>query len=576
MRYSSTVQVYPDDPQQQIYLPETLEEYGQLWETIEREAVNYDTWRAMMRLWSAGDHYFLLLFVLSAGREAWNEWRHEPHFKHPDHIRFARQIQFEGTDDAVHIGARGFGKSTHFVADDLRNKLEDANHASCWFSLTRELAQKKLGIVQNELTVNRALLSLWEDRFWEDPAERAGSAKWSLKDGLTIKRTSTRPEQSFEAHAFEAALPTGIHPDKRYYDDIEADESVTSPVTASTIEDRWVSSQNLASSRRQRAVTGTYYSASGMMKKLSDKYGLKVVLFPGEDLEKPAEGEEAGPFGGTPSNGFTREELWARLKDAGGADQRDGKWRRVANQKADGDYGRQIACDAQAGEAARLDWKWIQFYDGEGRDVGRTMHTIVCVDASNGATKTADPTWIWVWGLTAAKDLYWLDAERRVLPPKERKELIYQVCSRWRDLSYLCQLRIEQFAASEFASGQEAYHQEMGFSVTTLKCHDNQKSKLNRIYDRWQPPCQSGRVFFPRRMLRADEKGNMVDLVAYFKTFEFGMFPGPRTDDGLDAGGLIWESEAKVGTLPWPARRRDGRHEKRVQAEGTFASAGVV
>jgi hypothetical protein len=572
MRHSATVQVYPGDPLQTIYLPETLEEYAELWRTITAEAVHYDTWRALMRLWSAGDHYFRLLFVMSAGREAWNEWRHEPHFKHPDHIRFARQIQFDGTDDAVHIGARGFGKSTHFVCDDLGNKLEDPNHASCWFSLTRELAQKKLGIIQNELTVNRMLLSLWDDRFWDDPAERAGGAKWSLKDGLTIKRTSTRPEQSFEAHAFEAALPTGIHPDKRYYDDIEADESVTSPVTASTIEDRWVSSQNLASSRRQRAVTGTYYSASGMMKKLGDKYGLKAVIFPGEDLEKPAEPAEAGPFGGTPSNGFTREELWARLKDAGGAEFHEGKWRRVANQKADGDYGRQIACDAQAGEASRLEWKWIQFYDGEAREVGRQMNVVVCVDASNGG----DATWIWVWGLSREKELYWLDAERKVLPPQQRKELIHATCSRWRDLAHLCQLRIEQFAASEFASGQEAYHQTLGFSVPIIKCHDNQKSKLERIYDRWQPPCQTGKVFFPHRMLRPDEKGNLVDLVAYFKQFEYGMYPGCRTDDGLDAGGLIWEPEAKVGTMPWPWRRRPGRRERDGHDEGTFASAGVV
>lgn len=582
MRRRVAVSPYPELlPAEEIELPDTLEEYTDLWRVLESErlAGHLETWKALMRIWSLGDGYFRLRFVMSAGRDAWNKYRNEPHFWHPAHLDLARRIQFEGTDNAVLIGARTFGKSTHFINDDIGNKLRDPNHASMWFSLTRELAAKKLRSLQREMETNKLLSAIWPDRFWASADERPPSVSWSIRDGLSIKRTTTRPEQSCEAHAFEKALPTGSHPDKRYYDDIEADVAAESPEVQRTIEERWVSSQNLHSTENHRATTGTYYGAQGMMLKLSTVYGLKTWLYPGENLDRlPESEEEAGPFKGAPDNGFTKEELWQCLADAGGAHREEdeegnlGPWKRRSNRVADRDYSLQIACNPTAGETAKLKWRDIRRYTHEDfLRVRRRSTAVLCVDPSNGVN---DPSLIWVWLLTPERNFFWVDAEMRVIPPSERRELIFQLSTKWSSIAARFQRRIEQFGPSEGYSSQLEYEKQFGVSFQTLKCSDVRKSKTERILARWEPNTSAGTVFFPVEMVRRDEHGNQVDLVDYFKRFEWDPFPRCRTDNMLDAGGLLWEDPERVGSLPWPPRLA-----KRRQASDdsvSYASAGIL
>lgn len=581
MPYRVNVAAYPGTPKVALTLPDDCQGYLELWRHIEavREADQLAEWEALMRLYSLGDHYFRLLFMMKAGREAWNDYRHEPQFLHESHIRLARALQFEDMDDRPLIGSRSWGKTTQLICDDIGEKLADADHASCWFSLTKGLAASIVGVIQKELSSNPIWPQVWPDRFWKDVGERGPGATWSLTDGLTIIRKSTRREPSFAAHAFEASLPTGIHPDKRFYDDaLEADESAKSEVTAEVLESRWVSSQQLSSNRgrRERLITGTYYSTNGMMMKLSDEYGMEPLIFAGEDLnDKTLPPEEAGPLGGRPSIGFTREALWAAAKKVGAVRQNaDGSWTKLSNQKGWNTYGMQIACDPTAAEAAKLNWKSIRQYKEDGREIGRLMSIVVCVDGSPGTG--GDPTFIWVWGLSRSRNYYWLDGEQRVMAPSVRKDLIYQVCSRWRDIAGdLPQLRIEQYGGAEYSDAQKEYHEALSFPVEPIKCHDTSRDKITRAYERWQGPMEEGRVYFPEKMVRVDEKGTQVDLVAYVKQFEFDLFPKPRTDNGLDSGGLLWEKEEKTGPLPWPiAKRRRARRSE--ETAGSFAGAGTL
>ncbi len=590
MIYRVRVKVYDDLPPETITLPGTLQEYAELWAAVQDQlrAGQLETFRALIRLWTAGDQFFLLRYVMSAGRDAKDNYRHQPHFDHPVHIELARRIQFSpNINDTVLIGARGLGKSSHFDADDIRAKLIDPNHATCYFSLSKKLAEKHLSRIMQELDTNAMLKDCWPDRFWRDYDERIqadSKCPWSETSGLRIKRTSTRPEQSFEAHSFEYQLPAGIHPDRRRYDDIEAERAVSSELTAETIEARWVSSQDLTSSMRERRVTGTYYAPNAMMVKLHTEYGLERAIYPGEDLSDPVPPEEAGPLGGRPVNGFTRDHLWDRLKDKGGAELVDGKWRRTTNQRATVDYARQTACDPQAGEATKLDTRQIRTYEGDGLQYATHGTVIVCADCSTGAN---DATWIWAWLLTRDKELWWIDGERQVVDPMARRKLIHEVVQRL--INYgaeIPQLRLEQFGQATYVQDQEEYWRQMpNFPAPqVVKCNDNRspgrgEGKVWSIYERWQPQLAAGKIVFPKQMIRMDERGVPVDLVAYFKTFEMGMFPKSRTDNGLDAGKLIWEDEARVGPMPWPRERHDPRMVAPSQNRGRpggYQSAGIA
>ena len=562
------VKVYDDLPPEQVDLPNTLEEYGELWARIQdqlREG-HLETFRALIRLWTAADQFFLMRYVMSAGKDAFDKFRHEAHFHHPVHIELARRLQFDpDMDDTVLIGARGLGKSSHFDADDIRQVLINPNYAIAYFSLNKELAKKHLSRIMQELDTNAVMKDCWPDRLWRDFDERmAADSKtpWSETAGLRLKRSTTRPEETFGAFSFEYGLPAGMHFDRRRYDDIEADRAVKSELTAEVIEDRWVSSQNLSSSYRCRRVTGTYYSASAMMVKLHTEYGLKVALYPGEDTNDPVPPEEAGPLGGRPVNGFTRDHLWDRLKDVGGAEFVDGKWRKTTNARAIIDYARQTACDPQAGEATRLDVKQIRTYEGDGLQYARNGNVLVCADCSTGVT---DATWIWAWLLTSDREFWWIDGERKVVDPMERRKLLHDVCQRLVNVgAEIAQLRLEQFGQATYVQDQEHYWSTMpNFPAPRIvKCNDNRspgrgEGKVWSIYERWQPQLAAGKIVFPRQMIRMDERGVPVDLVAYFKTFEMGMFPRSRTDNGLDAGKLAWEDEARVGPMPWPSDRYD-------------------
>lgn len=588
MTYRVSVRVYDDLPPVEVDLPSTIEQYRELWASIERENQqgHQEAFKTLLRLWTLADQFFLLRYVLSAGRDAWDSFRGRPHFDHESHIELARTLQFDPqVDNYVVIGARGWGKSSHHDADDIQAKLRDPNHTTCFFSLTKDLAKKRIETVQREVDTSELLHLAWPERFWRSEEERVkwpGKPPWSAGTGLCIKRTTSRPEQTWEAHSFEYALPTGMHFDRRRYDDIEAERAVERTLTAAIIESRWISSQNLTSSMRQRRVAGTYYSPNAMMVKLETHFGLKTIRYPGEDTKDPVHPDLAGPLGGRPVNGFTREHLWKRLQDVGGAEiGEDGNWRKTSNQSAIVDYARQTACDPMAGEAMKLSWEWLRTYEGDGTRYAKDSTIVVCADCSPG--DGGDPTAVWVWALTPKKEFVWVDGEMKVVDPALRRKLIHDVCQRWINLGALvAQLRLEQFGQAQYVQDQEEYWRGMPkfAAPKIIKCNDNRspargEGKTWTIFERWQPNAAGGKILVPKEMWRHDERGVPIDLVAFFKRYELEMFPSGK-DNLLDAGKLIWEDTKRAGELPWPVDVYSLKEQKPAQRTQHYQGAGLL
>lgn len=525
---------------ERIELPETLEEYHELWTYIDgfRERGEVEGWRALMRLWSAGDAYFRLVFVLTPGRDAWSKHRGEPHFWHPVHIEISRWVQFGDHNREYLVASRGIGKSTELTLnDDIGRKLIDPNDASCVFSHTREFAGKHGAVKKNELETNDLLKGLWPDRFWQDPQKEAPS--WGIVEGLTIMRSSTRMEPSFSVHAFVYKLPVGMHFDKRYYDDIEEEQAVGSEEMMAKIESQFISSQDLSSSKRERAITGTYYHPAGLMRRLETERGMKAMIFPCEDLSDKPPAEEAGPFGGRPINGFTREDCFEVLEQKGG----------VASVKARRSYAFQNLCDPRQAEPVRLDPAFIGYYDVAAAVIATRCNLYVCLDPSPGRD---NPSWLWVWGAHEDGRVYWLDSWRKRLSPGRRNAEVYLSILHWQQVSggRVRQVRIEDYGQAGASEGQLEYNTERGLYLPIVKCADPSKHKMDRAFERWDPALTGDRIRFPRQMMREDQDGEVLDLVAYFIERELKEFPRPVTDDGLDAGGLGFD--AKAGSMEHP------------------------
>jgi hypothetical protein len=552
-----------------IWLPTELQQYRELWTLIEEtKQRSFDEWRALMRLWSAGDLFFLLLFVLSPGTQAWDIYRNEPHFWHPLQLRYAREIQFN-SHMWVDICAREFGKSTwKTFGRNLWTKLSNPNLASCIFSNTREKAQKHLGRIGDECRANELLKTVWRDRFYWDPND--AKTTWSLDKGFCIKRPSARPEQTFEAHAFITKLPTGMHYNELYHDDIEEEEAVRSEESMANIETKFTSSLDLTVQGFYVSPTGTYYHPNAMMRKLHMELGYTLRKIPGEDLEdKPEDKTEAGPLGGRPIF-FTRESLFARINAKGGP----------KNPKARRNHSLQMCCNPLAGDShAKLKKGYIRYYEEPPLEIGRDCHIVACIDTSPGAN---DPTFCWIWGLTRDRKFLWLDGFRKRLPPSRRQMEIYIICKMWEGIGELVEIRMENHGQSEVDLTQETFNNARGLHTPIVGCHDNRPTsdpmgftgknggKREREFERWEPHLRGGKVWFPRHgIMTEDHEGDPFNLMEYFLDFELDNFPKPTHDDGLDAGSLIWEPSDIAGPLPWPARAKRPWEEDHRQSRET-------
>jgi hypothetical protein len=551
-----------------LSLPSTLDDYRDLTSDLDRlHAEDPIAWKKAMRLWSAGDLYFLGMFLLTMG-SVLDPYHERPRFWSPEQLDFARWVQFESKGSTL-VAARFFGKSSWTTfADNIRTKLIDPNRTCCIFSETRELSGKHNGRIGQELTTNRALVTIWDDRFHQRQELYEKFSDYAI----TIKRTAARLECTFEAQAYTEKLPTGSHYDERRYDDIETERLVATREKLDKNERQFISSQDLSSPTRWAMVVGTYYHPAGLVRRTHLEMGWKLKLLPGEILpetgivEGEVEDPTLGPLGGRPYF-FHPQELRDVLRDKGGK----------SNPKARKSYVEQIICDPTLGEPNKLDRNHLIYYDEDPLELAAEGSLYICVDCSKGI---GDPTWAWVWRLGYDRRQYWVGGFRKRLDPAARRRETALLALQFGALGNLIALRMEEFGAAEYIEPQTKENEKYGVTVPIQKCGDVTTGKLDRAFERWFPELANGRIVFPRHLWSFDENGTRIDLVDYFLQFELDPFPKPVTDDGLDAGGLLWESEEKLGPLEWPVRQRQRRPEgfdemSHSDSEGGYMAAGV-
>lgn len=514
--------------------PSSVEEYR----ALDRIMGSYSQrskslWKENMR-WLARNDLFYLTTRIGTTRGLVNKASGRPLFEREFILARCRDIE-AAEHNVPDVWGRGMGKSTLKTKyRSIQLALNDANSATCIFSYQRNAALAHLRGIRDELALNRLLKKLFEDiLFWEPGAgpKGGGSPTWSLKDGLVIKRTSSRTEATFEAHVL-SRLPTGRHYDRLVWDDIEDEQAVSSPEQLEKLHRTFGQSANLKSlsgGEPVRSITGTFYHSGGIMATQVRKYRDQARVYPGEDLEEPGD----GPMGGTPLY-YSVDELQ--------------QWYDDINDPVI--YGMQICCDYRAGSHRTLNPDHLITFPGDPLDFGRGCYAYVCVDPSLGR---GDPACIWVWGTTSDRRFAWLDVVLQRLTPLERMEEIYRVAMKWQQISLgVMEIRIEEFAQADYCRPQEDYNARMGIGIPVTKCCDPTASKIERIYHRWQPVLAAGRILVPERLMVSDTGGTLFDAVDYFKTFELGEMPKPATDNMLDAGSLAWEPAKKSGSLKIP------------------------
>lgn len=202
------------------------------------------------------DLWFLLYFVVKpfaddAGRAMVN---------HPFVVRACQEIEGGPKDQTLDIWARYHYKSSIItIAETIQFQLRNPEYTTGIFSHTAPVAKDFLFTIKSIFENEKILFFTHPDVVWGDC--KKDSPLWSQAEGIILKRKTNRKEASISAHGLVEGMPTGLHFERRVYDDITTNDTAKSVDVQENIKHAFDVSQNLRTlvSSHHR-VTGTYYS----------------------------------------------------------------------------------------------------------------------------------------------------------------------------------------------------------------------------------------------------------------------------------------------------------------------------
>lgn len=416
-------------------------------------------------------------------------------------------------DNVLHLYARGHYKSSLItMALTMRELCEDSERTFCIFSHTRDAAKKFMNQIKREFEVNEYLKELFSDVVWGD-AEKE-SPRWSLNDGIVLKRKGNPKEGSVEAWGVVDRQPTGRHFSDMIYDDLVTLESVSTPEQIEKTTQGWRLSLNLDNPtvKSVKRYIGTRYHYADTYKVMMDS-GIECII-------KTATVD--GRIDGEPVF-LSREQLDDKISKMGEV---------VA--------AAQLFLNPMQVSTRGFRIEWLKYYDTM-PDIN-TMNRYILVDPANTKGKKSDYTVIQVWGLGIDRNYYLLYGIRDKLGLKERKDRLFELVRRYNPNMVAYE---EYGMQSDIEYLNESMDKEnFRFNITKM---GGRIKKQDRI-DTFVPVFEAGRVWFPRSCYYdalvsgsglTEGKRGVRDFVKEFIEEEFSFYPFVKHDDMLDCASRL-------------------------------------
>jgi len=552
-----------------LHVPTTVDEWDDLqrWVLSLEESGKMSEWADAVRSYSAGNLYYLLNYLMLDGNKIHNETG-KPLYSHEVYRLYCNRTQYQMDNflSTIDSSGRSFSKSTiRTKAAALQMMIRYPEISMAVVSVERQLAFKQMGVVVEEIDANKLLRAVWSDIFHWDAKEAAknGECVWSRQDGIRVKRRLPRMNQTLENHAFIGSAPTGSRFDVLFAEDIESEKYVASKEGTEKLHASLAAFAPLltpvAIPKAFTVINNTMYSSAGVVRKRYDELRADgkqfAFLYPaerGELINERFVKYEDGPCpgGGMPNYPYTEANLWS-IFEGGGRNRRN--------------YYMQMLGDATGGEDSTFKRDTIIFSDDNYQKLCKGTNAYVCIDASRGME---DPMGIWVWATATDKRLRWVGGLKKKLDPASPAfhDAIFNIVQMYDNLcKRVVEIRVEQMGSQTWADLIRSELQRRGCHITVVPCRNKtatrtgqfRSSKMERLWSRWAPALQNGKVIFPKGVkmggegiITTDESGTPFDLIDHFLKFEFDAFPSPKHDDLLDAGSLIWDPEAGAVIYP--------------------------
>ena len=576
------------------FVPTTLDEYDELyaWITGLKEK-SMSNWQEMMRLYSKHDIYFLMNYLLSDGKKLHNEMGN-PLYRHEVYFKYCRRTQYQldhflSTADS---SARSFSKSnvrTKATAIQMMVKYPNASQAIV--SSERQLAQRQFRSILEEIEGNKLLRIVHDDVFFMDARDAAKNGEgsvFSVADGIRVKRTMPRMNQTLEHHSFFMSAPVGSRFDILYLEDIESEKLVQNKEMLDKLHESLASFGPLvtpvAMPQSIVVMNNTMYSNNGVAvkkyKEMEAKGPEYAFMYPAEMgslLNGKFFPEEDGPCpgGGVAMYPFTDKSLWTIFE---------------ASNANKGKYYSQMLGDLTSGEDATMKREWVSFVNESPEKMAQKSNAYVCIDGSRGLE---DPTGCFVWAVGPDKRHKWVGGFRKKMDPAGSlfHDTIFNTVMKYDNLcERVVEIRVEQLPNQTWADLIRSELQSRGCYLPVVACRVKSEARnerfkpatMKRIFPLSAPQLQTGKIVFPTGKKSGgvgipafDDKNNPFCLVDYFLDNEYDMFPASRHDDLLDAGGLMWDPDGTpVVSPPFRSRNHGNNFLSRHSNVTSWKSAG--
>lgn len=482
------------------------------------------------------DLYFLIRYVLK-----------RTDFDHPWLFDRCREVQ-ASPNGHLDLWARDHRKSTIITfgktIQDILSSHGDNPLPGWWgdreltaviFSFNRPTAKKFLDQIKTELENNAQLKEWFPDILYQDPQKE--SPKWSLDEGLLVKRKGNPKEKTIEAYGIIDSMPTGGHWMLRIYDDVITEKVARNPDVIKKSIEQWELSLNLGTSGPgqtpgQERYIGTRYTYNDAYRIILERNAAQPRIYPATD-----NGKEDGN-----SIFLTQTELADKRRKMGPYT-----------------FGAQMLQNPVASDNHTFLRDWLRFADTDGTN----MNLYLIVDPAGAKKKDSDYTAIKVIGLGADGNKYLIDAVRDRLNLAERTRELFRLHRKYRP----GKVYYERYGKDSDIEHIKLEQTRNNYRFEIIELGGNKLSKEDRI-KRLQPDFEAGQFYLPNTLLRSQD-GKLVDLVEQFINEEYSLFPMANIhDDMLDAMSRIYDCE-----LIWPKQEIEDK-PTRYNARGNVSWMG--
>lgn len=548
----------------QVEQPLTRSDAFDLVDTIHRLASdgNFAEWQSLVRQYTATSYYVTNLFLSGGQRLDPFTGRIEADCDFLWH--HLHEIQHEG-EGKLNTSFRGSFKShgTIYVGATCRIVINpDRVMAIC--SHQKDAAAKHGARLMLEWERNVELKAAWPDVFFDDPKRDPNCPLWNQETGCTVRRKIPSILPTLSWHAIEH-IPTGARIGDFFFTDLETEDTVDTDEQRKKLLSRFSSFKKTAGRVVSIWIEATAHHANGLVANLKKSPAYGHICHTAEDLDRPDEAPDiAALYDACEGKIVNRETGEVKQLPVAVRDIRlEGPAvfhhpLELAMMRLDAldvpggldDYRRQMLGDI-VGSEKRLKLEWLRYFDAKPEQQAEGAFIYICVDPSKGI---GDPTFARVEACRSDGTISWVGGLRKKIAPSDFGREMWLLGCLWEGIGIIKEYRFEEVAQSSWCAHFVAYCESRRHWPGNIT-HANVKEiggramnwgggsgqKRMREWLRLEPMYRNGKRLWPRDgvMWAEDENGRRFDLMAQYRDEEYGLFPMPMTDDGLDSDALL-------------------------------------